>query len=291
MDLILVGSLLVGALAAGGVLILLNELLPATPALGPALHRLHPELPRAASGRVHATQRLLRRFPVPYESLALLGQTPSRYFATLAGAAVAGLAFPIVVGFVFASSGRQLPPLVLAAGAASSLVAAAIFALVAHSDVQFRARRIRREFRSVVAVYLSLVAMERGAGHGTVESLERAAEVGDGWVIQRIRATLLRARAHHRPPWEELKELGAEIGVPELSDVGQIMQSSGQSGAQVNRTLLERADSLRDQIRAEALARAESTTGKLEIPGAVLLFILAAFVIYPITQRVYLGIS
>jgi tight adherence protein C len=291
MDLILVGSLLVGALAATGVLILVNELLPATPALGPALYRLHPDMPKSAPGRTRVAQRVLRRFPVPYESLALLGQPPSRYFATLAGAAAVGLAFPVVVGFLFASSGRQLPPLMLALGGLLSLLLAGVFALVAHSDVQFRARRIRREFRTVVAVYLSLVAMERGAGHGTVESLERAAEVGDGWVMQRIRAALLRARAHHRPPWEELTQLGAEIGVPELSDVGQIMQTSGQSGAQVNRTLLERADSLRDQIRAEALARAESTTGKLEIPGAVLLFILAAFVIYPITQRVYLGIS
>jgi hypothetical protein len=291
MDLVLVGSLLVGLLAAGGVLILDNELLPATPALGPALRRLHPELPPAGGGRVLATQRLLRRFPVPLDSLALLGYTPSRYFGTMAGAAIAGLALPIVAGFMLAAAGRQVSGPVALAGAGASLLAAAAFALVAHGDVQFRAKRVRREFRSVVAVYLSLVAMERGAGHGTVESLERAAEVGDGWVIQRIRATLLRARAHHRPPWEELEVLGKQIGVPELGDVGQIMQSSGQSGAQVNRTLLERADSLRDQIRAESLARAEATTGKLEIPGAVLLFILAAFVIYPITQRVYVGIS
>jgi hypothetical protein len=120
-----------------------------------------------------------------------------------------------------------------------------------------------------------------------------AVEVGVayGSNTHRVRETLLRARAHHRPPWDELTMLGQQIGVPELSDVGQIMQAAGQSGAQVNRTLLERADSLRDQIRADALAKAEATTGKLEIPGAVLLFILAAFVIYPITQRVYIGIS
>ena len=94
-------------------------------------------------------------------------------------------------------------------------------------------------------------------------------------------------RSHHRPPWDELSALANQIGVVELGDVGQIMHSSGQSGAQVHRTLLERADSLRDELRAEALARAEATTGKLEVPGAVLLVVLAAFVIYPITQRVF----
>lgn len=289
MNLVLVGSLLVGALAATGVLILVNELLPAPPALGPALQRLHPHLPTGHSRRT--ARRLLRRFPIPFESLALLGQSPSRYLTTLVAAALGGLALPVVVAVMLAAAGRSLPGPLLAAGAGLSLGLAVLFAVVAHADVQFRARRIRREFRSVVAVYLSLVAMERGSGHGTVESLERAAEIGDGWVMQRIRAALVRARAHHRPPWDELKQLGDEIGVVELSDVGQIMRSSGEGGAQVNRTLLERADSLRDQIRTDALARAEATTGRLEIPGAVLLFILAAFVIYPITQRVYLGIN
>jgi hypothetical protein len=288
-DLVLLGSLAVGALAAAGVVILVGELLPATPALGPALHRLHPELGRPAP--LAGADRLLHRFPVPRDSLALLGRSTGYYFGSLLVAGLAGLALPALIGVVLASAGRHLPPLAVAGSAVLSLVAAAGFVLIAHSDLQFRARRIRREFRSVVAVYLSLVAMERGAGHGSVESLERAADVGDGWVIRRIRQALLRARAHHRPPWDELTALGAEIGVAELGDVGQIMQSSGQSGAQVNRTLLERADSLRDQIRADALSRAEATTGKLEIPGAILLFLLAAFVIYPITQQVYIGIS
>jgi hypothetical protein len=289
MDLVLVASLAVGALAAAGVVILVGELLPATPALGPALRRLHPELSRR--GRMEGAGELLRRFPVPHDSLALLGRTPGYYFSSLLVAGLAGMALPVLVGVMLASAGRHLPAPAVAASAVLSLAVAVVFMLVAHSDLQFRARRVRREFRSVVAVYLSLVAMERGAGHGAVESLERAAEVGDGWVIRRIRQALLRARAHHRPPWEELTELGREIGVVELGDVGQIMQSAGTFGALVNRTLLERADSLRDQIRADALSRAEATTGKLEIPGAILLFILAAFVIYPITQQVYIGIS
>lgn len=289
MDFVLVGSLAVGALAAVGVLILVNEFMPATPALGPALRRLHPELPAAQRRRV--TRGLLRRVPVPYDNLALLDMPVGRYTATLGGMAAAGAGLPVVGSFILVTAGHTVTGPGVLLVAVLSVVGAAVFAVVAHAEVQFRARRIRRQFRSVVAVYLALVAMERGAGHGTVESLERAAEVGDGWVMQRIRETLLRARAHHRPPWDELTALGAEIGVTELSDVGQIMQSSGQAGAQVNRTLLERADALRDQMRADALARAESTTGKLEIPGAILLFILAAFVIYPITQRVYVGIS
>jgi hypothetical protein len=264
-------------------------LVPGTPALGPALRRLHPELRHtSAAGPVG---RLWRRFPVPAESLALLGYTPARYHTTLVVAGFAGLALPLVAGVMAAAAGRHLPGPAVAAGTGLSLATAVGFALVAHYEVRFRAGRVRREVRATVAVYLSLVAMESGAGHGTVESLERAAEVGDGRVVRHIRRALLRARAHHRPPWDELTALGDGFGVPELGDVGRIMRGSGQSGAQVNRTLLERAESLRDQIRADALARAEATTGRLEIPGAVLLFILAAFVLYPITQQVYTGMS
>lgn len=290
MDWTLLASLAVGALAAAGLLVLANELLPSAPALGAALQRLHPDLaPGKAASNTLA--RLFRHVPVPRENLSLLGRSAGQYYLSLLVAVLTGLALPVVIAVMLASSGRSLPPPLLAAGAGLSLAAAAGFAMAVHADVAFKARRIRREFRQVVSVYLSLVAMERGAGHGSVESLERAAAVGEGWVIRRLREALLRARSHHRPPWDELKALADQLGVPELRDVGHIMQSSGQSGAQVSRTLLERADSLRDQIRTEALARAESTTGKLEIPGAVLLAILAAFVIYPITQRVYIGLG
>jgi hypothetical protein len=288
MDVLLVASLAVGALAATGVLILANELLPAAPALGAALHRLHPDLPASTGGRQMAT-RLLRRFPVPRDDLALLGRTTSQYAGSLLTAAVLGMVLPLLVGVMLASAGRSLPGPLVAAGGLLSLAAAAGLAFAVHRDVAFRAKRLRRDCRVVIAVYLSLVAMERAAGHGSVESLERASQVGDGWIMQRIREALLRARSHHLPPWRELTALGDQVGVPELSDVGQIMHSSGQSGAQVHRTLLERADSLRDQIRTDALARAEAVTGRLEIPGAVLLVVLAAFVIFPITQRIYLG--
>lgn len=276
-----------GALAAVGVLILVRELLPAAPPLGAALRRLHPDESPVRAPAASVTHLAFRLWPVPHESLALLGRTTRQYYLSLLAAGLGGLALPVVAGFLLLTSGRALPSVLLAAGGLISLATGLGFAYAAHRDVEFRAKRARAEFRGAVAVFLSLVAMERAAGHGSVESLERAAQVSDGWVFLRIREALLRARSHHRPPWDELSALSAQIGVVELGDVGHIMHSSGQAGAQVHRTLLERADSLRDELRAEALAQAEATTGKLEIPGAVLLVVLAAFIIYPITQRVF----
>lgn len=289
MDPVLAASLAVGALAAAGALVAVGELLPATPALGAALRRLHGDVDQSGEATGRGVLRWLsRRFPVPRDDLALLGYRPERYAATVLVAAGAGAASPLLVGAVLAAAGR-IPPAAPLGGGVLAVVAAVGFAVAAHRDIGYRARRLRTGYRQVIAVYLTLVAMERGAGHGTVEALERAGQVGDHPVVYRIRDALLRARSHHRPPWEELAELGERIGVPELTDVGQIMRGSGLSGAQVHRTLLDRAASLRDQIRTDALARAEATTGRLEIPGAVLLLVLAAFVIYPITQRIYLG--
>jgi tight adherence protein C len=285
-------ALAVGAAAATGLLLVARELVPAPPALGASLRRLHPGSPEVVGGRTPmavAGRRLPVRLPLPGESLALLGRTPAEYYAGLAAGAAAGLALPVVLAGMFAAAGRlPLSAAVAAGGVAVGLAAAGLGALTVHFEVTSRAGRIRRQFRPVVATYLSLVAMERAAGHGSVESLERAAQVGDGQAVRRIREALQRARTHHRPPWEELQAVAAQLGVPELGDVAQIMQNSGVAGAQVHHTLLQRARSLRDQIRTEALAEAERTTTKLEIPGVLLLVLLVAYFLYPLTRQIEL---
>lgn len=288
MDTTLLLSLAVGATAAAGVLLVARELLPGTPALGASLRRLHPQpSDRAPRGRGTEHAPLWHRLPVPAESLALLGRSARDYLVGLAAGAASGLALPVVLGTMLAAGGRlQLSATLAAGGLALSLASAALGAVVVHLEVRSRAARLRRQFRPAVAAYLSLVAMERAAGHGSVESLERAAEVGDSLPVRRVREALQLARTHHRPPWDELQAVAAQLDVPELADVGQIMQSSGVGGSQVHRTLLQRAASLRDQIRTEALADAERTTTKLEVPGVLLLFLLVAYFLFPVTQQI-----
>jgi tight adherence protein C len=282
----LIASLAVGAVAAGGVLLVLRELLPAPPALGAALDRLHlgsPDTTDAApaAGPYH------RFLPVPYESLALLDRTGRDYLLGLGIGAATGLVLPTVLAVMAAGAGRlAMSTVVVVGGVAVGAGCAAGGALVAHLDVTARAGMVRRQFRPVVASYLSLVAMERAAGYGSVESLERAARIGEGPAVQRIRDALQRARAHHRPPWDELQAVAGRLGVPELADVGQIMRNSGLAGAQVHRTLWQHAQSLRDQIRTDALAQAERTTTTLEVPGVLLLFLLVAYFLYPLTQQI-----
>ena len=268
-----------GVLVGLGIFILVWQALPATPAARPALRRLHPQVASPPS-RTPGWARLLRP---PHRELALLGRSTGQYAVSLGASALIGLAAPATLAAALPMAGLRFPVMV---PVVVSLGCAALAAFVAHHDVLARARRARYEFRRAACLYLDLVNLELAAGHGPVAALERAASGVDGWVFERLREALLRAQLQLHQPWDELRRLSEEIDVPELGDVGDIVHAAGADGAVVSETLLARADSLRDQIRVEALAQAKATTSKLDIPGAALLLVLAIFIIYPLLVRV-----
>ncbi|WBB82449.1 type II secretion system F family protein [Micromonospora sp. WMMD882] len=276
-----------GAVVGLGVFLMVRELLPASPALGPALRRLHqpPTVVRPSASAARSPEWLTgaaRWLRPPHRQLALIGQTPEQYALSVLLSALIGVATPTLAGAFLAMMGVGLPFVVPVLG---SLGAGFLFALVAHQAVVQKADRAREEFRLAVCAYLDLVALQLSAAHGPVQSLERAAEVCDGWVFERIREALRIAQMQMHSPWEELRDLADKIGIPELGDVGAIMRSSGSEGAQVHDTLRSRADALRDQIRTDDLAKAEAVTSKLDIPGSLLVFVLLGFVVYPFLAR------
>ncbi|MEV1142905.1 type II secretion system F family protein [Micromonospora sp. NPDC049799] len=277
----------VGGAAVGlGVFLVVRELVPATPALGPALRRLHQ--PPGTSAVAPAARQpewltgLSRWLRPPHRQLALIDQTPERYALSLLLSGLIGLAAPTLLGVTLLAVGVRLPVVVPVLG---SLGLALVCALSAHRSVITRADRARDEFRAAICTYLDLVALQLSAAHGPVQSLERAAAVCDGWVFERIREALRIAQMQMHSPWDELRDLADRIGIPELGDVGAIMRSAGSEGAQVHETLRSRADSLRDQIRTDNLTRAEGVTSRLDIPGSLLVFVLLGFVIYPFIAR------
>jgi tight adherence protein C len=277
-----------GGSAVGlGLFLVVRELVPATPALGPALRRLHqPPGTRVAiptSRRLDWLHGLSRWLRPPHRQLALIDQTPEQYALSVLLSALIGLATPTLLGVALLVLGISLPLVVPVLG---SLGLALVGGLLAHRSVLAKADAARDEFRQAVCTYLDLVALQLSAAHGPVQSLERAAAVCDGWVFDRIQESLRIAQMQMHAPWDELRDLADKIGIPELGDVGAIMRSSGSEGAQVHETLRSRADSLRDQIRTDNLARAEGVTSRLDIPGALLVFVLLGFVVYPFIARV-----
>jgi type II secretion system (T2SS) protein F len=274
-----------GGLVGLGAFLLIWRALPARPVAGRALRRLHADGldPLALGGLATGAPWWQRLWRPPSRELALIGRSTQHYWTSVGLSALIGFAIPPVgTAVLLVLFGLALPFAIPSVG---SLGFAALLAWMAHQDVISKASNARYEFRRACCSYLDLVSLELAAGHGPVAALERACAGIDGWVFERLRETLLRAQLQLHQPWDELRDLAAAIDVPELGDVGDIVQAAGAEGAVVHETMLARAESLRDQIRVEALARAKATTSKLDIPGAALLLVLALFVIYPLLAR------
>ncbi|MEV0650108.1 type II secretion system F family protein [Phytomonospora sp. NPDC050363] len=271
-----------GALTAAGVFIILRELLIApTPALGPALKRLHhnPATPAAPTG---LAARIATRWKGPSKDLRILQRSPEQHVTYLLISGLIG--FLLVPLLTFLLLVMRLPVPIVVPAAAAPLFAIGL-AYVTHRDLVFKAAAARSDFRRATCVYIELVGQQIAAARGPVQALEAAARGCDSWVFDRINDALQRGQSAMGMPWDELRTLAADIDLPEIDDLAQIMQSGGQSGAPVYESLRARADSLRAQIRADDLRTAKAKTTKLDMPGAALVFVLLGFVTFPIIAR------
>jgi Flp pilus assembly protein TadB len=270
-----------GAVAGYGIALLITSLIPAPPALGPALDRLYPsdrhDMPRSA------IERLRGRIRVPAADLAILGRTPERYVLDLTLWALGGLALPSLLSLLLVIAGFVAPAVPIGAG----ILGAAGAVWLVQKDIAARAQAARDEFRRGICTYLDMAATQVHGGRGPMEALNRAASICHGWVFDRLREALIRADLQLAPPWHELKQLSTELGVTELGDLADIMQAAATEGAQVHETLRARADSLRDHIRTQQLEEAEIRTNKLDVPAAALILVLLVLMGWPFMARLF----
>lgn len=269
-----------GAAAGFGLYLLAVQFIPATPALGPALRRLHPVRdPVAPSAPKPAKQA---RFPMA--DLAILDRTPERHSFNIVLSAGVALILPVLLTTIGVVFGLPLPWTV---PVALTLVVAVGAAYLAHYEMRAKAKAARAEFVRALCTYAALTAHQVRSGHGAVEAMERAARICHGWPYTRLRTALLTAQLQMRPPWDELKALADEIDVVELAGFSDIMRSAGSDGAQVYQTLRAQASSLRDQIRVKGLETAKTRTSKLDIPSTMLIIVLIVLVGYPLMVSVF----
>ncbi|MFI6844036.1 hypothetical protein OG535_31975 [Kitasatospora sp. NBC_00085] len=280
-------SVLVGAIAAGGVALLISELRPAPPDLSQALDRLHrtpadrtphpDERPRWFD-RIGERSVGLRGVRIPYRELSLIGRTPARFMAHKLLFAVIGLVLPAYLEAMALLLDMGLPfalPLVVGP------LLGGLFWFVPDAIVRGEAKEARTEYMHGIAAYLELVALERAADLGPAEALRRAASVGRGPVFRRIRDALDRAATDRLPPWAGLDALAVELGLTPLQDVADIMRLSGTDGAAVYDTLRARAKGLRGELLAEDLARANADSERMVAPGAALTLLMTVLIVFP----------
>jgi tight adherence protein C len=213
------------------------------------------------------------------QDLALTGRTFEAIIGRKVLMALGGFVLTLIV-LVTAqiSLGAGLPdgaPLVLAA-----VIAAALF-MVPDLEARSTATKRRKDFRRAFGAYLDLVSLEMAGSAAPAEALPQAARVGSGWPLALIRDTLFRATRAGRDPWEALSELGQRIGVPELRDLGQLIQLVAHDGARVRETLTARATTMRRRELADLAGDAGKRDQSMRLAQVLIGVGFIVFIGYP----------
>jgi tight adherence protein C len=211
---------------------------------------------------------------IPVTDLAILRRSVPRFLGDKVLSAGIGLFFPPLMNFVLvaADSGLdwQLP-------AFAGLAMGAILFFAPDIEVRRRAAAARTEFRRALGAFVELAALCRNAGIGVTQSLELAANVADTWVFARLGSALQEAAYAGRNAWTALEVVAHELDIPDLADVADIMELSGNHGTSVYATLRAQAAGLRNSMMADDQGDSRSATTKMNAPLAgiaVLFFIL-----------------
>jgi tight adherence protein C len=219
--------------------------------------------------------------------LSMVGRSLEAHLAASIVGAVVGLLVPLVLSAVFAAvfgSGFALVPLWV------GLVGALVGGLLPSSRIKGAAESRRRDFRHVVSSFLDLVAMNLSGGRGVPEALQTAAAISDSWGMVRIRNSLQTARLQGVTPWVALGELGDELRIDELRDLGAALGLVAEDGAKVRDSLYARSESMRQRELADAEGRAQAQSQSMLVAQLLLCVGFLIFLTYPALARVVGGL-
>lgn len=228
--------------------------------------------------------RLARtRLASPDTDLALIEWSRGRYLLTRLGwVAIGTLTGPLLTA-LWSIMGAGVPPAIpLVAGLAVALVGWVMVGLM----VRDKAAERRLEMREALVAYLTLVALDMAGSSGRTEAMQSAAAASTDWTFRRLDARIAASVRAGSAPESGLKALATHLGVEELSDVAEILNSAGTHGAQVFTTLLARADGLRSQLRTDAEAAEAARSTRARIPAALFVAMGLAFILYPLISNI-----
>ncbi|MFF6888625.1 type II secretion system F family protein [Streptomyces sp. NPDC012421] len=285
----------VPAAAAGALIgLAVRALLPARRDLASALDRLDVAKtggPTVASAAPVSTgslpervgTRLLGEFggriTLPAQDLALLRISPAEHLGKRVLFSLYGLLLPQVLQGLLALAGSPLP---FVMPAFVSLALAALFWLWPGKEVARDAAAARRVVRHAAASYLERVALARIANSGAAQALTETAQVGDGWIFARMRQVFHQADLAGVTVWDALKQLGDELGIPELTRPADTLALAGE-GAAVYTTLQAQARQLRIALLSDAKAEANAASAAMVLPVTAGVILMLTFVMIPVT--------
>ncbi|MGD9991477.1 hypothetical protein [Pseudonocardia sp.] len=278
--------LIAGALLGVAVALVIAACSRRHPVLADALAALDERTARPAAletqrSRARLLLPILRRLPVavPDSDLELLGLGRDRFLigaASSAGALAA--AGPLLAGLLSVLD-SSLPVVVPTGISAAGL----LVGWTSHArQTRERADHAREQLRTALVTYLQQVSLLRRGGAGVSTALTLPAQLlTDSWAMRRLRDELELAQRAGEMPWEGLRRFGERIDIDELADLSAIAATAGQDGAAVVGTLLAHAESLSDELLSDEHADAHRASGQMSTPGALQVFLIAAWVLFP----------
>jgi tight adherence protein C len=283
--------LVAGVLVAAGLVAVVAAVVPSAPSLEAALARAGDTgRPVDLGGEVGPVTRrserlgvaLYRRSPIPLserqrQALRLQDKSIAEFYADKAVMALLGAALPAILGAAFTlvtGSAGPLPAVVAVLGAAVGFFVPDL--LLHRASAVVRSGAV-----DALLLYIELVTLERLTNASAPQALQNAAGLSVVPLFVQIRSALLRARLEQQPPYPELRRLAAQLDLPELGDVADVMQLD-ETGAALSGALRARLKELRDghltQQQIKASAEAEGMTLYMTLPALVfgLIFLVAA---------------
>jgi Flp pilus assembly protein TadB len=300
--LVIGSSILFGALAGVGLLMIASVLVPRRVSLGEVLAVRNPppapltprpdERPAGRAARVgRPLVPLLAAAGLPRPSLSadlhVCGRNAGRHTAGQATAIAAALVGPpLLAGLAWVAgwSPGWLPPLW------ASLVAAPVAGLMVDLRVKRLAAARRLQLRQALSAQLDLTMMGLAGGSGVEQALTDAANVGDGWAHDQLRRALATARTTRVPLWNSLADLGHASGVAELTELAAAVALAGHEGAKIRSTLGARAAALRQRQAAETETAAAAATERMTLPSVLLLAAFMVAIGYPAIATILTGL-
>lgn len=282
--------ILLGALAGLGGLVIVRstrrtELASALGRLGrtgsiigqSGSHRPWTDLANRVAGRIPA-ERLV--------DLAMMGREPVAHATRKITGAFIGCTTGLTLGVLWSLDGGTHSGLV----AVLAVVGIAVGYLLPDRRLRTAAKHRRVDAVAALSAFLDLVNILLAGGAGLETALHAAAESGDGWTFEQLRAMLTRARTTRQSVWSCCSEFGRRVGLQELVELSASVQLAGQQGARIAQSLATRAQSLRGHVLAGIEEQAQSSSERMGLP-TVLLFVGFLFLLgYPAAQ-IILGSS
>lgn len=292
-------ALALGALIGLGAAGVLYAVVPAQPDLGDVLARLSPPARRrhgapTPSASPDAEERLgiwaERTLPArflgvpPARDLAVLRKTPAQFYGRKVLYGALGLVLPTLMTGFFTLIGISVPVVV---PVAATLGLSAVLFMMPSRDISEDAKKARSDFARALSAYIELCALERNSGAGASVALANAAEVGDSWVFRKISEELARSRYNGQPPWDSLEVLAEDLGLPELSEVADIMRLANDESSEVYRQLRARSASVRSALLSSELAQAGVVEERMYLPASLLGVVFLALLMAPPLLRLF----